>query len=87
MHRGLVVALFFLLTLFVLTGTVANTVSERVCDFMGGLLHYMLLSVLCWMAVEVIHTFWMMYMVFNPAPPPWTWYLLGFGMFAHVYSP
>ncbi|KAK3562206.1 hypothetical protein QTP86_030344, partial [Hemibagrus guttatus] len=79
-HRGLVVALFFLLVLFVLTGTVANVTSESVCGFMGGLLHYTLISVLCWMAVEVIHTFWMMYMVFNPPPQPWIWYLLGFGV-------
>ncbi|XP_026992389.2 adhesion G-protein coupled receptor G1 isoform X2 [Tachysurus fulvidraco] len=78
-HRGLVVALFFLLVLFVLTGTVANVASDSVCGFMGGLLHYALLSVLCWMAVEVIHTFWMMNMVFKPAPQPWIWYLLGFG--------
>ncbi|KAB5558751.1 hypothetical protein PHYPO_G00020870 [Pangasianodon hypophthalmus] len=79
-HRGLVVALFFLLVLFVLTGTVANTASEGVCRFVGGLLHYTLLSVLCWMAVEVIHTFWMMYMVFSPKPNPWIWCLLGFGV-------
>ncbi|KAF4082761.1 hypothetical protein AMELA_G00129960 [Ameiurus melas] len=79
-HRGLVVALFFLLVLFVLTGTVANVASDSVCRFIGGLLHYTLLSVLCWMAVEVIHTFWMMYMVFNPSPKPWIWYLLGFGV-------
>ncbi|XP_058257258.1 adhesion G-protein coupled receptor G1 isoform X1 [Hemibagrus wyckioides] len=79
-HRGLVVALFFLLVLFVLSGTVANVTSDSVCGFMGGLLHYTLISVLCWMAVEVIHTFWMMYMVFNPPPQPWIWYLLGFGV-------
>ncbi|MCJ8737305.1 hypothetical protein PDJAM_G00022230 [Pangasius djambal] len=79
-HRGLVVALFFLLVLFVLTGTVANTASESVCRFIGGLLHYTLLSVLCWMAVEVIHTFWMMYMVFSAKPKPWIWCLLGFGV-------
>lgn len=79
-HRGLVVAMFFLLVLFILTGTVANAASDSVCRFIGGLLHYMLLSVLCWMAVEVIHTFWMMYMVFNPSPKPWIWYLLGFGV-------
>lgn len=73
--------MFFLLVLFILTGTVANAASDSVCRFIGGLLHYTLLSVLCWMAVEVIHTFWMMYMVFNPSPKPWIWYLLGFGTF------
>lgn len=82
-HRGLVVALFFLLVLFVLTGTVANSVPQNVCRVFGGLLHYALLSVLFWMAVEVTHTFWMMYMVFKPSPKPWIWYLLGFGTFTH----
>ncbi|KAF7703443.1 hypothetical protein HF521_022450 [Silurus meridionalis] len=78
-HRGLVVALFLLLVLFVSNGTIANVANESVCRIMGSLLHYTLISVLCWMAVEVIHTFWMMYMVFNPSPKPWIWYLLGFG--------
>ncbi|XP_060796728.1 adhesion G-protein coupled receptor G5-like isoform X2 [Neoarius graeffei] len=79
-HRGLVMALFFLLVLFVFAGTVANTVPESVCRFFGGLLHYALLSVLCWMAVEVVQTFWMLYMVFTPSPKTWIWYLLGFGV-------
>ncbi|XP_062869485.1 adhesion G-protein coupled receptor G1-like [Trichomycterus rosablanca] len=78
-HRGLVVSLFFLCVLFILSGTVANVANERVCQFMAGLLHYVLLSVLCWMAVEVVHTFWMIHMVFSPSPKPWIWYLMGFG--------
>ncbi|XP_076880051.1 adhesion G-protein coupled receptor G1-like isoform X2 [Brachyhypopomus gauderio] len=80
MHRGLVVSLFFLCVLFVLTGTVANVGHERVCHFMGALLHYMLLSSLCWMGVEVLHTFQMVYMVFSLSPKPWIWYLVGFGV-------
>ncbi|XP_072516986.1 adhesion G-protein coupled receptor G1 [Salminus brasiliensis] len=78
-HRGLVVALFFLCFLFVLTGTIANLGQDGVCQFMGALLHYALLSTLCWMAVEVFHTFWMISMIFSLSPKPWIWYLLGFG--------
>ncbi|KAL7854872.1 hypothetical protein SRHO_G00170620 [Serrasalmus rhombeus] len=79
-HRGLVVALFLLCLLFVLTGTIANLGQDEVCQFVGALLHYALLSTLCWMAVEVLHTFWMIYMVFSPSPKTWIWYLLGFGL-------
>ncbi|XP_026881154.2 adhesion G-protein coupled receptor G5-like [Electrophorus electricus] len=78
-HRGLVVSLFFLCLLFMLTGTVANVSHERVCQFMGALLHYALLCSLCWMAVEVLHTFRMVYMIFSVPPKPWIWYLMGFG--------
>ncbi|KAI4889261.1 hypothetical protein NFI96_013525 [Prochilodus magdalenae] len=79
-HRGLVVALFLLCLVFVITGTIANLGHAEVCQFIGALLHYALLSTLCWMAVEVLHTFWMIYVVFSPSPKPWIWYLLGFGL-------
>lgn len=79
-HRGLVVALFFLCLLFVLTGTIGNLGHEGACVFMGALLHYALLSTLCWMAVEVIQSFMMVCMVLKRLDPsPWIWYLLGFG--------
>uniref|UniRef100_A0A3B1JJZ5 Adhesion G protein-coupled receptor G1 n=1 Tax=Astyanax mexicanus TaxID=7994 RepID=A0A3B1JJZ5_ASTMX len=55
-------------------------VCQCVCVFMGALLHYALLSTLCWMAVEVIQSFMMVCMVFKRLDPnPWIWYLLGFG--------
>ncbi|XP_066503973.1 adhesion G-protein coupled receptor G5-like [Hoplias malabaricus] len=79
-HRGLVVALFFLCLFFILTGSIANLGQETLCQFVGALLHYSLLSTLCWMAVEVFHTFWMIFLVFSPSPKPLIWYLLGFGL-------
>ncbi|KAL2089048.1 hypothetical protein ACEWY4_015947 [Coilia grayii] len=79
-HRGLVMALFSLSMLFVLTGLLANVGGEPVCRVVGALLHYTLLSSLCWMGVEISHTFWMVYMIFSDPPKPLIWYILGFGV-------
>ncbi|KAG5270334.1 hypothetical protein AALO_G00191470 [Alosa alosa] len=79
-HRGLVVTLFFLSLLFILTGVLANVGGEPMCRVVGALLHYALLSSFCWMAVEIFHTFWMVYMIFSSPPKPVIWYMLGFGI-------
>ncbi|XP_028812521.1 adhesion G-protein coupled receptor G5-like [Denticeps clupeoides] len=76
-HRGLVVALFFLSVFFILTGVFASVGKESVCRIAGALLHYFLLSSLSWMAVEIFHTFWMIYMVFSTYRPTLL-YFLGF---------
>ncbi|XP_063043930.1 adhesion G-protein coupled receptor G5-like [Engraulis encrasicolus] len=79
-HRGLVITLFCLSVLFFLTGTLANAGGESVCRVVGALLHYALLSSFCWMGVEILHTFWMVYMIFSSPPKPPVWYILGFGV-------
>lgn len=78
-HRGLVVAIFLLCLFFILTGTMANVGNKRVCEITGTLLHYSLLSTLCWMAMEVFHTFLLVRKVFS-STPPWVFYLGGFGL-------
>ncbi|XP_039518767.1 adhesion G-protein coupled receptor G1 [Pimephales promelas] len=78
-HRGLVVAIFFLCLFFILTGTIANVGNSTVCMITGSLLHYSLLSTLCWMAMEVFHTFLLVRKVFS-STPPWVFYLGGFGL-------
>uniref|UniRef100_A0A671NBW7 G-protein coupled receptor 56-like n=1 Tax=Sinocyclocheilus anshuiensis TaxID=1608454 RepID=A0A671NBW7_9TELE len=79
-HRGLVVAIFLLCLFFILTGTLANVGNEIVCKITGSLLHYALLSTLCWMAMEVFHTFLLIRKVFNSTLPTWIFYLVGFGL-------
>ncbi|XP_050971277.1 adhesion G-protein coupled receptor G1 isoform X2 [Labeo rohita] len=79
-HRGLVVAIFLLCLFFILTGTLANVGNERVCKITGSLLHYALLSTLCWMAMEVFHTFLLIRKVFDSNLPTWIFYLVGFGL-------
>ncbi|XP_067307256.1 adhesion G-protein coupled receptor G5-like [Pseudorasbora parva] len=79
-HRGLVVATFFLCLCFSLTSTLANTGHETVCKITGTLLHYSLLSTLCWMTVEMFHTFLLVCCVFTSSLPPWVFYLAGFGI-------
>ncbi|XP_057185575.1 adhesion G-protein coupled receptor G5-like isoform X2 [Triplophysa rosa] len=79
-HRGLVVAIFLLSLFFILTGTMANVGNETVCQITGTLLHYALLSALCWMAVEVFHAFLLVHQVFEIPPPSWLFYLGGFGL-------
>ncbi|XP_067307269.1 adhesion G-protein coupled receptor G5-like [Pseudorasbora parva] len=79
-HRGLVVAIFILCLFFILTGTMANVGNKTVCEITGALLHYSLLSTLCWMAMEVFHTFLLVRKVFSSTPPPWVFYLGGFGL-------
>ncbi|XP_062405675.1 adhesion G protein-coupled receptor G3-like [Sardina pilchardus] len=79
-HRGLVVTLFFLSMLFILTGVLANVGGESMCRVVGALLHYALLASFCWMAVEIFHTFWMVYMIFSDPPKPFIWCILGFGI-------
>ncbi|CAM4522078.1 unnamed protein product [Leuciscus chuanchicus] len=79
-HRGLVVATFFLCLCFSLTSTLANTGNETVCKITGTLLHYSLLSTLCWMTVEMFHTVLLVCCVFTSSLPPWVFYLAGFGI-------
>ncbi|KAL1271466.1 hypothetical protein QQF64_030482 [Cirrhinus molitorella] len=79
-HRGLVVAIFLLCLLFILTGALANIGKEVVCKITGSLLHYALLSTLCWMAMEVFHTFLLIRKVFDTTLPTWIFYLVGFGL-------
>ncbi|KAJ7985818.1 hypothetical protein DPEC_G00344410 [Dallia pectoralis] len=79
-HLGLAIALFFLSILFFLTGTVANVGGRNACQLFGAFLHYSLLSSFSWMAIEVFHTFWLVYMVFSPLPKPYVWQLIGFGL-------
>uniref|UniRef100_A0A671SHZ8 Adhesion G-protein coupled receptor G5-like n=1 Tax=Sinocyclocheilus anshuiensis TaxID=1608454 RepID=A0A671SHZ8_9TELE len=79
-HRGLVVAIFLLCLFFILAGALANVGDEIVCKITGSLLHYALLSTLCWMAMEVFHTFLLIRKVFNSTLPPWIFYLGGFGL-------
>lgn len=79
-HRGLVVAIFLLCLFFILTGTLANVGNKIVCKITGSLLHYALLSTLCWMAMEVFHTFLLIRKVFNSTLPTWIFYLVGFGL-------
>ncbi|KAJ3593536.1 hypothetical protein NHX12_005870 [Muraenolepis orangiensis] len=35
---------------------------------------------LTWMAIEVFHTFWLVYMVFSPSPKQYIWNLTGYGL-------
>lgn len=75
---GLAVSLVFLNLLFFFTGVLANAGGESVCVWVAAGLHYALLSSLTWMGIEVLHTFWLVYMVFSPSPKPCIWNLLGF---------
>ncbi|XP_071386463.1 adhesion G-protein coupled receptor G5-like [Centroberyx affinis] len=79
-HLGLAMSLLLLNLFFFSTGTVANTVGEKVCVWVGLSLHYALLSSFTWMAMEVFHTFWLVYMVFSPSPEAYVWPLIGFGL-------
>ncbi|XP_052001556.1 adhesion G-protein coupled receptor G5-like [Xyrauchen texanus] len=76
---GLVVAIF-LQCLFILTGTLANVGNYTFCKITGALLHYALLSTLCWMTVKVFHTFLLFCCVLSSTLPPWVFYLAGFGV-------
>ncbi|CAL9701141.1 unnamed protein product [Knipowitschia caucasica] len=76
-HMGLAVSLALLYLLFFFTGVLAN-VCESVCGWVAAALHYALLSSLTWMGIEVFHTFWLVQMVFSPAPKAWIWDLVGF---------
>ncbi|XP_007560786.1 adhesion G-protein coupled receptor G1 [Poecilia formosa] len=77
-HLGLALALALLSLLFFFTGILANVGGDDVCTWVGALLHYALLSSLTWMGIEVLNTFWLIYMVFRPSPRPYVWYLIGF---------
>lgn len=79
-HRGLAMALFLLNLLFFLTGLLANVGGAKACLVVGPALHYALLSSFSWMAIEVFHTFWLVYVVFSPSPKPYVWQLIGFGI-------
>ncbi|XP_054916055.1 adhesion G-protein coupled receptor G1 [Poeciliopsis prolifica] len=77
-HLGLTLALALLSLIFFFTGVLANVGGDNVCTWVGALLHYALLSSLTWMGIEVLNTFWLVYMVFRPSPRPYVWYLIGF---------
>ncbi|XP_035537763.1 adhesion G-protein coupled receptor G1 isoform X2 [Morone saxatilis] len=79
-HLGLTVSLAFLNLLFFFTGVLANVGGESVCTWVGAGLHYALLSSFAWMGIEIFHTFWLVYVVFNPSPKPYVWYLVGFAL-------
>ena len=78
-HRGLATSLFCLNFFFFFTGTLANVVGAELCKIVGAALHYSLLASFSWMALEVFHTFWLVYMVFSPSLKTYMWYLIGFG--------
>ncbi|XP_008277420.1 adhesion G-protein coupled receptor G1 isoform X2 [Stegastes partitus] len=77
-HLGLAVSLAFLNLLFFFTAVLANVEWESMCVWVGAVLHYALLSSFSWMGIEVFHTFWLVYVVFNPSPKPYIWNLVGF---------
>ncbi|XP_076011838.1 adhesion G-protein coupled receptor G1-like [Genypterus blacodes] len=77
-HMGLAVSLLLLNLLFFFTGILANVGGERLCVWVGAGLHYCLLSSLCWMGIQIFHTFWLVYIVFTPQPKPYIWNLIGF---------
>ncbi|XP_057688691.1 adhesion G-protein coupled receptor G1 [Corythoichthys intestinalis] len=77
-HLGLAVSLTFLHLLFFFTGILANAGGQDLCVLVGAGLHYALLSAFSWMGIEVFHTFWLVYVVFRPAPNICVWNLLGF---------
>lgn len=78
-HRGLVVATFFLCLCFSLTSSPVNTGNETICKITGALLDYSLLSTLSWMTVEMFHTFFLVCCLSSSTLPPWVFYLAGFG--------
>ncbi|XP_063737949.1 adhesion G-protein coupled receptor G1 isoform X2 [Eleginops maclovinus] len=77
-HIGLAVSLACLNLLFFSTGVLANVGGERMCVWVGALLHYTLLSSFAWMGVEIFHTFWLICVIFSPSPTPYVWYPVGF---------
>ncbi|XP_077451029.1 adhesion G-protein coupled receptor G1-like [Stigmatopora argus] len=77
-HLGLAVSLTFLHFIFFFTGILANGGGRDLCVLVGASLHYALLSSFSWMAIEVFHTFWLVYVVFRPSPNICVWNLLGF---------
>ncbi|XP_071345152.1 adhesion G-protein coupled receptor G1 isoform X2 [Trachinotus anak] len=81
-HLGLAVSLALLNLLFFFTGILANIGGESLCTWVGAGLHYALLSSFSWMAIEVFHTFWLVYMVFSPLPKGICklWSMVGFGL-------
>lgn len=80
-HVGLAVSLAFLSLIFFFNGVLANVGGESVCTWVGAVLHYALLCSFAWMGIEVLHTFWLVYMVFTPRLKPYIWNLVGFGEF------
>ncbi|KAG7236214.1 hypothetical protein INR49_001248 [Caranx melampygus] len=81
-HLGLAASLALLNLLFFFTGTLANVGGKKLCTLVGAGLHYALLSSFSWMGIEVFHTFWLVYMVFNPLHKGiWKlWIFVGFGL-------
>ncbi|XP_043099396.1 adhesion G-protein coupled receptor G1-like isoform X2 [Puntigrus tetrazona] len=79
-RRGLVLATILLCLCFSLTGALGNAGNETVCRITGTLLHYSLLSTLCWMTVEMFHTFFVVVSVSSSNLPSWVFYLAGFAL-------
>uniref|UniRef100_A0A3B4GIW9 G-protein coupled receptor 126-like n=1 Tax=Pundamilia nyererei TaxID=303518 RepID=A0A3B4GIW9_9CICH len=79
-HVGLAVSLAFLSLIFFFNGVLANVGGESVCTWVGAVLHYALLCSFAWMGIEVLHTFWLVYMVFTPRLKPYIWNLVGFAL-------
>uniref|UniRef100_A0A3Q4GB17 Adhesion G protein-coupled receptor G1 n=1 Tax=Neolamprologus brichardi TaxID=32507 RepID=A0A3Q4GB17_NEOBR len=79
-HVGLAVSLAFLSLNFFFNGVLANVGGESVCPWVGAVLHYALLCSFAWMGIEVLHTFWLVYMVFTPRLKPYIWNLVGFAL-------
>ncbi|MFT7816820.1 adhesion G-protein coupled receptor G5-like isoform X1 [Arapaima gigas] len=79
-HRGLALAMFLLCVLFAFAGVVANVAPEKACTAYGATLHWALLSCACWMAMEILHTFWLIYMVMRPFLKCRLQILVGFGL-------
>ncbi|KAM4593519.1 adhesion G protein-coupled receptor G3-like [Odontesthes bonariensis] len=76
---GLAVSLALLSLLFFFTGVLANVGGGRVCTWVGGFLHYVLLSSFTWMGIEVFYNFWLLYKVHpRPSPKSYVWILVGF---------
>ncbi|XP_048886257.1 adhesion G-protein coupled receptor G5-like [Brienomyrus brachyistius] len=79
-HRNLVIAVLLLNLLFLFTGVVANLDAEKLCQVYGATLHYALLCTFTWMAIEVLNTFWLIYMVLKPQPKQLLLNVVGFGL-------
>lgn len=79
-HVGLAASLAILSLIFFFNGVLANVGGESVCTWVGAVLHYALLCSFAWMGIEVLHTFWLVYMVFTPRLKPYIWNLVGFAL-------
>lgn len=77
-HLRLASSMASLYLVFFLSPILANAGRERLCLWVAPLLHYALLTSLTWMSIEVFHTFWLVYVVFNTSRKPHIWNVIGF---------